>query len=193
MDDFILEIPESLSSDKCKEIIERFEKDDRRYKGITGNLNPNIPVKKSLDLNISCHSDWKDIDKYLYDKLSEGLNKYDTHLKTRIGNYSFIFHKTNDTGYQIQRTGAGEYYSWHEDSHIEKGRIITFIWYLNTLDPVVDGGGTIFHGGKMIKPEEGKLLLFPATWTYLHAGLPYVGTDYKYICTGWIHADMSPK
>jgi hypothetical protein len=52
------------------------------------------------------------------------------------------------------------------------------------------GGGTAFHpkidGGKIVSPERGKLLLFPATWTYIHMGLPLIKGDPKYIATGWL-------
>jgi len=69
---------------------------------------------------------------------------------------------------------------------------VTFLWYLTTHDPIAHGGGTAFHplagdGGKIVVPERGKLILFPATWTYIHMGLPLFRGDPKYICTGWLH------
>ena len=191
MDDFIFEIPNNISGEKCKEIIKRFEKDNRKHNGKTANPNPNRPAKKSVDLNISGYDEWRDIDNYLYTKLREGLEKYKLHLRKLAGNQDYLFHNINDSGYQIQRTNTGEYFSWHNDSEPRLGRTITYIWYLNTLDPIIDGGGTMFYGGKQVVPEEGKLLLFPATWTYIHAGLPYIGGDYKYVCAGWISAEIS--
>ena len=59
-------------------------------------------------------------------------------------------------------------------------RYLTFIWYLNT----VDEGWTQFFNGNQVAPRQGRLLIFPSTWTYIHQGYPPKQT--KYIITGWI-------
>jgi Rps23 Pro-64 3,4-dihydroxylase Tpa1-like proline 4-hydroxylase len=190
--DFVYEIPNSLSPEKCEEIIERFEKDDRKRRGVTASIK-NTGYKVSMDLHLSTYLDtWEDIDKHLADKLSEGLKKYQEHIQEKCGVDDSRLKDVYDSGYQIQRTTKGGYYSWHHDCDFAAGRVMTFIWYLNTINPCVDGGGTAFHpsigGGGMIKPEQGKLLLFPATWTYVHAGLPFTSDRMnKYLITGWIH------
>lgn len=190
--DLVFEIPNNLSPKVCEDMIKRFEKDDRKSPGVTGDPDNKL-IKHSTDLGISDFDDWKDVDDYLHAKLAEGLVKYEQLLlKKGVGDDRIS--QGYDTGFQIQKTVAGGFYSWHHDySH---NRVITFIWYLNTLNSVTEGGGTAFHpviggGGKVINPEQGKLVLFPATWTYTHAGLPLV-TDLKnkYICTGWIHLDQ---
>jgi Rps23 Pro-64 3,4-dihydroxylase Tpa1-like proline 4-hydroxylase len=185
MDNFILEIPNSLSKELCEEMIERFEKDDRKKPGVT--LVGLTNHKKSVDLSFSGFAEWKDIDNKLYHKLTESLTTYISHLTKHVGDHTEFFDKTYDSGYQIQKTIEGEYYSWHHDQNVKTGRVLTFLWYLNTLDHAKDGGGTLFYGGKVITPEQGKLILFPATWTYQHMGLPVTGRKYKYICTGWLH------
>ena len=35
------------------------------------------------------------------------------------------------------------------------------------------------------RPEEGKLVIWPSDWTYLHRGLPSPN-ETKYIATGWL-------
>jgi hypothetical protein len=68
-----------------------------------------------------------------------------------------------------------------------KSRLLTFIWYLNTVE---NGGETEFFNGRIkIKPEKGKLLLFPSTWTYNHKGNIPISSD-KYIVTGWVWGDI---
>lgn len=191
--DFILEIPGNLSPEVCEDMIKRFENDDRKVRGLTADLNPDSAIKRSMDLAVSSFDEWKDIDEYLHKQLNEGIDKYKEHIRKKCGTTSWMKYSLEDSGYQIQKTTRGEYYSWHDDGMLRTKRIFTFLWYLNTLDPLEHGGGTAFHpsiaGGKIIKPEQGKLLLFPATWTYIHSGMPVATKNKdKYICTGWIHA-----
>ena len=51
-------------------------------------------------------------------------------------------------------------------------------------------GYTEFKNGIKIQPEQGKLLIFPAVWSYIHRGFP-PKTETKYICTGWIHTEIT--
>ncbi len=61
--------------------------------------------------------------------------------------------------------------------------LVCFI-YLNTLDR---GGETNFPKlDYAVKPKCGRILLFPSTWQYRHAGLPPVG-DNKYIIGSYLH------
>lgn len=190
--DFIFEIPNHLPKELCEKMIESFEKDDRKSAGRSGTSGQISNVKKSIDLNISGLSGWEDVDKQLHIKLGEGIDLYRKHLqKMGVDSMEHSFDKCNDRGYQIQKTTKGEYYGWHNDERFSQNRFITFIWYLNDLHPVYDGGGTAFHpsgcnDGKIITPEQGKLIMFPATWTYIHAGLPVVSDIKKYLCTGWL-------
>lgn len=202
--DYIYEIECSLPPTLCERMIELFELDDRKTRGLTIDdiLHPEeIPekgYKVSTDLHISCYTEsheWGDVDKVLKCKLSEGLQKYLEHLKNHCKSKSIEwatglghnFRLMVDNGYQIQRTTKGGYYNWHHDMYQKNERTITFIWYLNTLDPKVDGGTTDFECGKSIVPKQGKLIFFPATWTYLHRGSTVLSDNNKYICTGWIH------
>ena len=62
-------------------------------------------------------------------------------------------------GYTIQKSGR---YEWHTDSYVKnnKPRYLTFIWYLNTRN--FDGETDFVF--KKVKPEEGKLIIFPSSW-----------------------------
>jgi hypothetical protein len=56
------------------------------------------------------------------------------------------------------------------------------------LNDVYEGGETEFVDGTLIKPERGKLIIFPAYWNYHHQGRPPISNT-KYIVTGWILVD----
>ena len=91
-----------------------------------------------------------------------------------------------DMGYAIQRTMPGEHYHWHIDggSHEFSQRQLVAVWYLN--DVPGPGGETefLFQNVK-IKPEAGKLVLFPPFWTHEHRGVT-LEQGVKYIATTWV-------
>ena len=77
-------------------------------------------------------------------------------------------------------------YRWHHDyiiDALEGTRALTYIWYLNDN---FEGGETEFIDGTIIKPKTGNMLIFPASWLYVHRGVE-VTKGYKVIATGWYH------
>ena len=143
-----------------------------------------LEIKRSSDLSITELEDWKSYDQAFFRCLNTQLKKYIRFLPEEYVKYSALNELGNDTGYQIQRTQPGDYYIWHHDQTTT--RLVTFIWYLND---VKDGGYTEFIDGTRIQPEAGKLIIFPATWDFLHRGVS-PKTETKYLCTGWVHAEM---
>jgi|TARA_R110002096_G_scaffold343937_1_gene536853 hypothetical protein len=75
--------------------------------------------------------------------------------------------KSSQTDVIISRTDAGEMYNWHTDAH--RNRLLTCILYLNDMDEDA-GGCTEFSNGRSVRPEKGKVLIFPATIHYIHRG-----------------------
>lgn len=69
----------------------------------------------------------------------------------------------------IQKSEAGQYYHWHSDWAPREDRLLTCILYLNNLEDDA-GGNTEFSSGKVIKPQKGKVLVFPSTINYIHRG-----------------------
>jgi hypothetical protein len=188
---------ESISKDMCEIIINKFINDERKSKGIT--TDGDSKIKVTNDMVISVLNDWREIDNYLYEKLNIALNEYSKkNLKKNSGenvttfdkliNMSHHIYGSEDFGYQVQSYKANTgYYEWHTDNikkdflKMNQVRVLTFIWYLNDVEI---GGETEFLNFK-IKPTAGKLLLFPATWTYLHKGNMPISND-KFIITGWV-------
>ena len=173
----------ALPKSFCDNVIEKFEQDDRKRQGQVGS-GVHLEIKRSSDLSITELEDWKSYDQAFFRCLNTQLKKYIRFLPEEYVKYSALNELGNDTGYQIQRTQPGDYYIWHHDQ--TKSRLVTFIWYLND---VKDGGYTEFIDGTRIQPEAGKLIIFPATWDFLHRGVS-PKTETKYLCTGWVHAEM---
>lgn len=172
-----------LSAKFCKQIIQKFDADSRSIPGQTSNgYNPD--VKRSLDLQISTLDDWKQEDAVFFEMLGKHIPNYQKHLDKIMPNIPmFGTSDVQDSGYQIQKTAPGEEYVWHQDSCVKDGyaRALTYIWYLNDVS---DGGETEFYDGTLVKPKRGQMVIFPATWTFMHRGRTPASD--KYIVTGWL-------
>lgn len=175
-----------LTNETCEKIINMFEKSEK-HKGITSK-GLEINIKKTYEVLIE-GKEWQEIDKLISNILTKSINEYSQRINLLTNNgyiNNKLLNNITDNGYHIQKYIKGDgFYKWHNDFSIgsEKScRIITFLFYLNDVE---EGGETYFYNGK-IKPETGKLLLFPATWTYNHKGNMPISND-KYIITGWFY------
>lgn len=84
---------------------------------------------------------------------------------------------------QVTRPGEG-FHNWHYDNsgHTVMDREFVIITYLNDD---FEGGETEFlYQGVRVKPETGKTVVFPASYTHMHRGNPPIGGT-KYIATTW--------
>ncbi len=178
---FIFEQKSALAASLCQQVIERFENaSQEQYEGRIGQLAfKDQSIKKSTDLVVSGKPHWKDIDQALFRSLARALGEF---------RESFPYFKGpfKDMGYAIQRTLPGEYYHWHIDggSHDFSQRQLVALWYLNTV--AGPGGETqfLFQDIKL-KPEQGKLVLFPPFWTHEHRGTE-LHRGVKYVATTWV-------
>lgn len=171
----------ALDQNLCSNIIERFESaTEEQYQGRVGQTqDENLQIKRSTDLVISGKPHWKDIDRALFTSLASGI-------RFMRKDHTFFNGRFKDFGYAIQRTSAGEYFHWHVDSgsHSFSDRQLVAIWYLN--DVPGPGGDTEFrHQNVKIKPEAGRLILFPPFWTHEHRGVKLT-QGVKYIATTWV-------
>ena len=193
----------SISRELCKDIINLFEVEEGRYIGKTRN-GVDKDVKDTTDYLINPEDKkWTKIHSFLKTELNNNLKSYLKKLNENdcINNteqlssnieYNYfselaLFFNT----FMIQKynKNCGRYI-YHNDSHIDfsnkSNRIITYLWYLND---VKEGGQTVIEDNIKITPSAGKLLLFPACWTYPHCGKIPISNN-KYILTGWIYAKV---
>lgn len=179
---FIFEIAQALPADVCAEMIRRFEAspDDQQAGRLGQDAEEAQQVKRSTDLYISGRESWIDIDQTLSRQLKSVLSAFAAELPF------FAANPFKDLGYNLQRTQPGEYYHWHVDSGpgAFSQRQLVAIWYLN--DVPGPGGETEFPLQDVkVRPEQGKLLLFPPFWTHVHRGVT-LEQGVKYIATTWI-------
>ena len=181
---FIFEKPFALSKAACQLIIDTFEAhpEDQTPGEIAGGIvDPTF--KRSMDVAIYDQAHWKEVDDILFYSIAEAIAE----LNEMFPDY-FGTHSITDRGYQIKRTEPEGFYTWHYDAdHPDKDRVMVAIWYLNTLDST-QGGTTDFKAQDIqVRPQQGKMLLFPPFWTHYHRGDEVISGT-KYIATTWIAA-----
>jgi len=193
MDKFVLEIPNFIPYDICESIVNRFENDNRKVEGSftypVGDQNV-TRKKNNFELSSTTLGGWEDVNTLFLD--------YTCKVYERMGSFEDTFNHYGDprypvydrelfqnqvicTGFPIQRLGKGDTYDWHHDGNVFKPYFIQIIFYLNTLQEN-QGGCTEFIDGRKVRPEVGKVLVYPCSWTFPHKG-GEVQDGYKYICT----------
>ena len=201
MDDYILEIPNFLSKDLCKSVVTRFENDSRKKHGyFSYPINGEIVQrdKQNTELMISDLEGWTDIQRIFTESVQRAFHVYMEHLRTNF-NYDCSCHVYDRelsqpnfyfTTFPVQRIEKGCKYEWHHDGDFHRGYFVQALFYLNTLEEG-EGGCTEFRNGRKVRPEAGKLLIYPCSWTFLHTGGEVLGGP-KYICTSTLGFNPSP-
>jgi hypothetical protein len=178
---FIFERPDALPPAFCEEVIRRFEaQPEYHHQGRIGQTqSTDRSIKRTTDLVVSNKADWKDLDQVFFACVAAALKEFRETFPYFKGAFK-------DMGYQVQRYLPGEYYRWHIDggSHQFSQRQLVVLWYLN--DVPGPGGETefLFQGVK-VRPERGKLVLFPPFWTHEHRAAR-LEQGRKYIATTWV-------
>lgn len=175
---------DALPADFCRRTIERFEADERKITGRVGDgsaggaIDPNIKSTTEILLN-SDFPEWQDVLDTVGENLKQHLREY--MMKWRQAFPCPIVAEE----FRVSRYNPGEQFTWHSDN-IGRSvtRVITAQWYLNDVD---EGGETEFpwYNAK-VKPREGRLMLAPVGWTFMHRGAPPVSGP-KYIVITQLH------
>ena len=199
MDKYIYEIDNVISKEVCKEIIELFNSmPNKNFGRVAAGIRPDI--KKSIDYMIPFKDNKKSISDYELEMWEDITNLLIKSLGKHISIYfkdiydiydGPLFEEYFIDCLMMQRyTKNDGSYKIHTDNSVKIDenfkpidRIVTFIFYINDID---EGGETELYKKIKIKPKSGKLLLFPACWTFPHSGNVPISDD-KYIITGWFY------
>jgi len=185
LNDFVCEYSQSLESDVCARIIERFESDSEHQQQVF------LAGHRSFtEINISVVPTWKDIHDLLVNKTIDMIPQYckDLSLNLRQFPEQYGFEQIRLKRYRPQ---TDEEFQLHVDvgDHSSARRFLVCFWYLNTVDV---GGETVFpdlsHDGstRIVKPLQGTLLMFPPLWMFPHAGTKPI-SETKYIIGTYLH------
>ena len=195
----------ALSDSFCDHIIKKFEENpDFHALHPKTSYETRLIIKGGLE-KLKGHVGAKYTTEMLFNENKEELKYEDTYVSQQLGRYLVKYFNeldlsgeakgligNSDSGYQMQKYTKNEgRYIFHHDFSVEfkrrdEGnqigyRTLTFLFYLNDVE---EGGETTFPEFK-VKPKKGSLLLFPATWNYVHSANIPKSND-KYIITGWM-------
>tara|TARA_R110002074_G_scaffold136882_1_gene281733 strand:+ start:952 stop:1575 length:624 start_codon:yes stop_codon:yes gene_type:complete len=187
-----------LFCDRLVQILEDNNSKSLTHKGVSGKDKLNITKKDSTDLDL-IYGQVEGVDKELY-------LDFDSYLFTPVADYanSYIISSQGKTDYmteedvrqafvllqppKLKKYKAPDqgYHAWHQDygiQPIQARRTFVAMVYLND---VLEGGETAFyHQNIEIKPQKGKMVIFPPYFTHMHRGNKPISND-KYICNFYL-------
>ena len=179
----------ALPKESCRKIIDYFESGDLTTSpGQFGAENGAGKIDKSfkdstdasLNMDNTHHRVEMDISNMIIPTLHECTEKYKKKfplLINNIGGWKCV------PSYNIQRFTEGQgYHHIHcEASTIDSSnRILVWMIYLNNAKC----GTRFYYPRRDIRAREGRVVVWPADWTYPHSGITPNKGD-KYIATGW--------
>jgi hypothetical protein len=178
MEKFIY-INKSLTETICDEIVEKFE--------------CNSQNKTAIQVNIDVSDDhvWSNIKNTVINEIDKHINIYYENLDNNIYFFNNVHHNKIINHIIIKKFKKNECFSNNHndrgvDFHNKKSRILSFMFFLNTID---NGGEVEFFGYHKIKPEKGNIIIFPSEWFFPYSENVSISND-KYIIKGWIYIDI---
>lgn len=212
--DFIWTKPNLISRELCQNIINKFESMSQYHvDGQLGsqqtspdnlNLHPGSggyvakQWKDSREMCINHYPEWsicvEKLSHFVREAIKEYIEEADKTILKHIEDPRDVYFARHFalgtyqdfSNFNIQRILKGRRYRWHHDfMPADPNRILTFMIYLNDMKEG-EGGHTMFVSGKKVRPEAGKFIAFPSTWTTLHSG-ELIGADAKYLIVGGIN------
>lgn len=183
-----------LEPEFCNFLIDKYKWSSFKVRGKLedgkGTFNENIKKNTTITMHQHTPVEWIGIWESISIKIDDIIREYYKTLIDRNigrdGRINDVFSSIWKGSLKIEQYGVGDFYRWHHDAMPVNNRIFKYIIYLNDMED--DAGGTTdFYNGLSIKPEQGKIVIFPVSWTSLYREKK-VEKGYKYVVTGYVYS-----
>ena len=179
---FIEIYDKALSSKDCNILISQFEKQPNKIIGKVYNEHGvsicNKDVKDSIELDDPSFSESTVITSIISNSLDKCFDRYrKKYLHTAIPPleyYNFYTFKK----FEGKNAGFKKWHYEHGSNDEMSKRVLVWSFYLN------DSPGTDFMFYPNVSGKEGRCVIFPASFNYIHRSAPNKGI--KYYVSGWI-------
>ena len=175
--DFIRIHDNALDQDVCNSLIHIFDSNEEKHEKIDQQKKPTF-----TQFNLTENSaDFNEVHTLLIKKTIQYRNEYYKFIDKRVFPEAHAFEQFRIKKYD---PNGKDMFDTHVDvqDHASARRFLSFMWYLND---VPEGGNTVFND-LTIKPERGKLVVFPPLWLFPHRGEPVLECP-KYILSTYLH------
>ena len=178
--DLIKVYDDALEPEICEKLIEKFENLSDKHERIDNDRKPNF-TQFNLTANIDGDEELDSLHKYLIKKTFAYKKEYYCFIDERCFPKEHAFEQFRLKKYENDGNDA---FDCHVDvkEYATARRYLAFLWYLNDVE---EGGETVFKE-LTVKPQIGKLLIFPPLWMYPHTGKPPISNK-KYIMSTYLH------
>ena len=187
IDNFIGVYDNYITKEECNKAIKLFENENKFNNTVNRIIFEKASIIKKQDQQFFANSEnidvwWKDLEPLIIN-YNLAFNHY---LEQTGGSDAYDGGPFHFTCLKIQKTLPTEgYHTWHIEhgKDIMQSRTFVFSVYLNDVE---EGGETEFlHFSKRVKPKQGRIVIWPAAFPYLHRGNPPLSGK-KYILTSWM-------
>ena len=179
---FIETYDKVLSSDECNILITQFEKNPNKAEGKVHkdeDYGIDKDFKNSLELVNPRFSEPTVITSIISSSLNKCMDRY-MKKYSMLNNYMGRYKADDVYTFKKFEGNDGGYKCWHYEHGIGEASNRVFVWsfYLN------DSPGTDFMFYPNVSGKEGRCVIFPASFNYMHRSAPNKGI--KYYVSGWI-------
>ena len=189
MDKWVQVYDNVIDEVSCKELIKKFE-DSHEYHDTVHEEDGENSISFE-QITLVDHEEWQSVQSGMLEMFQD----YIVHYKLDCGVFDKMWPaKYGYEAIRMKRYLANDYdrFDPHVDvlNHATARRFLAFFIYLNDVD---EGGETEFYFNKpgtyipfKVKPKQGRMLMFPPTWQYYHAGLKPISGK-KYLIHSYCH------
>ena len=199
MENFIREYRNQFPDSFCAQLIDLLEdngKTGNTHQGVSGKNNLNVDKKDSVDLDLlpgqtpgADQQLFLKFDSFLYEPVTNYVNSF---IVNHLGQKDYLTEEDARKSFVLLQPPKLKRYSsphqgfhaWHQDwgiQPIQARRMLVVMTYLNET--------AFFHQDLKVKPEKGKMVIFPPYFTHMHKGMKPISND-KYICNLYIGVNL---